>query len=102
MEYGEPQHYCMEGGVERVESAPGLFRIRFTEAGSRDMAGIRAIEVDNEADTVDVPDMLDALDYIFHGLDGYTRSAEPNAAANSRPATRFGNSGDMKGPPSVS
>ena len=69
VEYGEPQQYCMEGGIERVESAAGTFRIWFTEAGSHEMAGVRSIEVDYDDAAEGVRDLLDALDYIFHGFD---------------------------------
>jgi len=99
VEYGEPQQYCMEGGIERVESAAGTFRIWFTEAGSHEMAGVRSIEVDYDDAAEGVRDLLDALDYIFHGFDGYRNAA---AAPNGGPATQLGNSGVTEGPPSVS
>jgi hypothetical protein len=73
VEFGEPQQYCMEGGIERVESAPGLFRIEFTEVGAGEMAGLRTIEI--VYDAAEGRDVLDALDYIFRGFDGYTRNA---------------------------
>jgi hypothetical protein len=73
VEFGEPQQYCMEGGIERVESSPGIFRIEFTEAGAREMGGLRTVEI--LYDGPEVSEAFDALDYIFHGFDGYTRNA---------------------------
>jgi len=82
VEFGEPQQHCMEGGIERVESVPGVFRIWFTDAGSQKMAGLRAIEIDYDNTAPVVPELLSALDYIFYGFDGYARNAEPDPTGN--------------------
>src|SRR2546426_7106971 len=71
VEFGEPQQYCMYGGIDTVQSAPGKFRIQFTEKGAGEMAGLRVIEVDYDRAAEVVPDLLSALDYIFEGLSGY-------------------------------
>ena len=72
VEFGEPQQHCMEGGIERVKSEPGIFQIWFTEAGARRMAGLRVIEIEYDATAPQTPEVLNALDDIFRGLDGYT------------------------------
>lgn len=77
VEFGEPQQHCMYGGIEKVDSTPGHFRIQFTEAGAKQIAGIRAIEVDYEQDAKGVAELLAALDYIFKDFAGYKR--EPGA-----------------------
>jgi len=75
VEFGEPQQYSMYGGIETARSTPGHFRVQFTTAGAEQMAGIRAIEVDYDVGADVVPDLLDALDYIFASLDGYSKGA---------------------------
>jgi hypothetical protein len=78
VEFGEPQQHCMYGGIEKARSVPGHFRIQFTEVGAKQMAGIRAIEVDYDEAANVVPDLLSALDYIFDGLGGYSTSSKPS------------------------
>jgi hypothetical protein len=102
VEFGEPQQHCMYGGIERARSTPGHFRIRFTEAGAEQMAGLRAIEVDYDEGAEVVPELLNALDYIFEGFGGYSTDTEPDASPNGGPAAPPGNSGVSEGPPSVS
>src|SRR6266436_1901306 len=102
VEFGEPQQHCMYGGIEKAHSTPGHFRIQFTEAGAKQMAGLRAIEVDYDEGAEGVPDLLGALDYIFEGFAGYNTDTEPGASPNGGPTERFGSSGASGGPPSVS
>jgi len=90
VEFGEPQQHCMYGGIERARSTPGHFRIQFTEVGTQQMAGFRAIEVEYDAVAEAVPDLLNALDYIFEGFGGYGSGTEPGAAPNGGPASLSG------------
>ena len=71
VEFGEPQQYGMDGGIASARSTAGHFSIQFTEDGAKQMAGIRAIEVNYDKDAEVVPDLLNALDYIFEGFAGY-------------------------------
>ena len=73
VEFGEPQQYCMEGGIKKVDAGLGILRIEFTEAGALKMAGLRTVEILYDGSAA--PDILDALDYIFQGFDGYIRNA---------------------------
>jgi hypothetical protein len=76
VEFGEPQQHCMEGGIEQVKSEPGFLQVRFTETGARIMAGFRIIEIEYDTTAPQTPEVLDALDDIFRGLDEYT--GKPN------------------------
>lgn len=102
VEFGEPQQHCMYGGIEKARSTPGHFRIQFTEAGARQMAGLQSIEVDYDEGAEGVPDLLAALDYIFQGFAGYNGDTEPGASPSGGPAEPLGNSGASGGPPPVS
>ena len=62
----------MYGGIETAQSSTGHFRIQFTDAGAKQMAGLRAIEVDYNQAAEEVPELLSALDYIFAGFAGYS------------------------------
>ena len=101
VEFGEPQQHCMYRCVAAARSTPGYFRIEFTEAGAEQMAGLRTIEVDYDQAAEVVPDLLNALDYIFAGSGGYSTDTQ-GASPNGGPAARPGNSGLSGAPPSVS
>jgi hypothetical protein len=80
VEFGEPQQYCMYGGIESAHSRPGNFRIQFTDKGTQEMGGFEVIEVDYEHPSKTAPEILQALEYIFEGFDAYGSEKEPGAS----------------------
>jgi hypothetical protein len=82
VEFGSPEQFCMHGGIESVSVVPGFLRVRFSQSGARQMDGHRTIEVDFSGVDSDMAEIAGALDYIFEGFDGYTRSPEPASPAD--------------------